>query len=156
MIESQYVSGFIDFNTTGANNSPAVANIADLQRTVDDLGKVEYDLNIHEPFYNSIDGNSRKIEIGRTTQGYYIKDISGLKYPDGSVHYGEFGYNTIPNSLYTIKGMTPNNIQYYENINEALKPITEYILTQYGIILDMQEAAEAIQMNKINNANIGY
>ena len=156
MIESQYASGFIDFDTTGANNSPAVANIADLQRTVDDLGKVEYDLNIHEPFYNSIDGNSRKVEIGRTTQGYYIKDISGLKYPDGSVHYGEFGYNIIPNSLYTIKGMTPNNIEYYESINEALKPITEYILTQYGIILDMQEAAEAIQINKINNANIGY
>ena len=156
MIESQYTSGFIDFNTTGANNSPAVANIADLERTVDDLGKVEYDLNIHEPFYNSIDGNSRKVEIGRTTQGYYIKDISGLKYPDGSVHYGEFGYNIIPNSLYTIKGMTPNNIEYYESINEALKPITEYILTQYGIILDMQEAAEAIQINKINNANIGY
>ena len=156
MIESQYTSGFIDFNTTGSNNSPAVANIADLQRTVDDLGKVEYDLNIHEPFYNSIDGNSRKVEIGRTTQGYYIKDISGLKYPDGSVHYGEFGYNIIPNSLYTIKGMTPNNIEYYESINEALKPITEYILTQYGIILDMQEAAEAIQINKINNANIGY
>jgi hypothetical protein len=156
MIESQYASGFIDFNTTGANNSPAVANIAGLQRTVDDLGKVEYDLNIHEPFYNSIDGNSRKVEIGRTTQGYYIKDISGLKYPDGSVHYGEFGYNIIPNSLYTIKGMTPNNIEYYESINEALKPITEYILTQYGIILDMQEAAEAIQINKINNANIGY
>ena len=156
MIESQYASGFIDFSTTGANNSPTVANIADLQRTVDDLGKVEYDLNIHEPFYNSIDGNSRKVEIGRTTQGYYIKDISGLKYPDGSVHYGEFGYNIIPNSLYTIKGMTPNNIEYYESINEALKPITEYILTQYGIILDMQEAAEAIQINKINNANIGY
>ena len=156
MIESQYASGFIDFSTTGANNSPAVANITDLQRTVDDLGKVEYDLNIHEPFYNSIDGNSRKVEIGRTTQGYYIKDISGLKYPDGSVHYGEFGYNIIPNSLYTIKGMTPNNIEYYESINEALKPITEYILTQYGIILDMQEAAEAIQINKINNANIGY
>ena len=156
MIESQYASGFIDFSTTGANNSPAVANIADLQRTVDDLGKVEYDLNIHEPFYNSIDGNSRKVEIGRTTQGYYIKDISGLKYPDGSVHYGEFGYNTIPNSLYTIKGITPNNIQYYETINEALAPIAEYILTQYGVVLDMQEAAEAIQMNKINNANIGY
>ena len=156
MIESQYASGFIDFNTTGSNNSPAVANITELQRIVDDLGKVEYDLNIHEPFYNSIDGNSRKVEIGRTTQGYYIKDISGLKYPDGSVHYGEFGYNIIPNSLYTIKGMTPNNIEYYESINEALKPITEYILTQYGIILDMQEAAEAIQMNKINNANIGY
>ena len=156
MIESQYASGFIDFNTTGANNSPAVANIADLQRTVDDLGKVEYDLNIHEPFYNSIDGNSRKVEIGRTTQGYYIKDISGLKYPDGSVHYGEFGYNTIPNSLYTIKGITPNNIQYYETINEALAPIAEYILTQYGVVLDMQEAAEAIQMNEINNANIGY
>ena len=156
MIESQYASGFIDFNTTGANNSPTVANIADLERTVDDLGKVEYDLNIHEPFYNSIDGNSRKVEVGRTTQGYYIKDISGLKYPDGSVHYGEFGYNIIPNSLYTIKGMTPNNIEYYESINEALKPITEYILTQYGIILDMQEAAEAIQINKINNANIGY
>ena len=156
MIESQYASGFIDFNTTGANNSPAVANIADLQRTVDDLGKVEYDLSIHEPFYNSIDGNSRKVEIGRTTQGYYIKDISGLKYPDGSVHYGEFGYNSIPNSLYTIKGITPNNIQYYETINEALAPIAEYVLTQYGVILDMQEAAEAIQMNKINNANIGY
>ena len=156
MIESQYASGFIDFNTTGANNSPAVANIADLQRTVDDLGKVEYDLNIHEPFYNSIDGNSRKVEVGRTTQGYYIKDISGLKYPDGSVHYGEFGYNIIPNSLYTIKGMTPNNIEYYESINEALKPITEYILTQYGFILDMQEAAEAIQIIKIINANIGY
>lgn len=156
MIESQYASGFIDFNTTGANNSPAVANITDLQRTVDDLGKVEYDLNIHEPFYNSIDGNSRKVEIGRTTQGYYIKDISGLKYPDGSVHYGEFGYNTIPNSLYTIKGITPNNIQYYETINEALAPIAEYVLTQYGVVLDMQEAAEAIQMNKINNANIGY
>lgn len=156
MIESQYASGFIDFSTTGANNSPAVANIADLQRTVDDLGKVEYDLNIHEPFYNSIDGNSRKVEIGRTTQGYYIKDISGLKYPDGSVHYGEFGYNTIPNSLYTIKGITPNNIQYYETINEALAPIAEYVLTQYGVILDMQEASEAIQMNKINNANIGY
>lgn len=102
MIESQYASGFIDFSTTGANNSPAVANIADLQRTVDDLGKVEYDLNIHEPFNNSIDGNSRKVEIGRTTQGYYIKDISGLTYPDGSVHYGQFGYNAIPNSLYTI------------------------------------------------------
>ena len=156
IIESQYASGFIDFSTTGANNSPAVANIADLQRTVDDLGKVEYDLNIHEPFYNSIDGNSRKVEIGRTTQGYYIKDISGLKYPDGSVHYGEFGYNTIPNSLYTIKGITPNNIQYYETINEALAPIAEYVLTQYGVVLDMQEAAEAIQMNKINNANIGY
>ena len=156
MIESQYASGFIDFSTTGANNSPAVANIADLQRTVDDLGKVEYDLNIHEPFYNSIDGNSRKVEIGRTTQGYYIKDISGLKYPDGSVHYGEFGYNTIPNSLYTIKGITPNNIQYYETINEALAPIAEYVLTQYGVVLDIQEAAEAIQMNKINNANIGY
>ena len=156
MIESQYASGFIDFDTTGANNSPAVANIADLQRTVDDLGKVEYDLNIHEPFYNSIDGNSRKVEIGRTTQGYYIKDVSGLKYPDGSVHYGEFGYNTIPNSLYTIKGITPNNIQYYETINEALAPIAEYVLTQYGVVLDMQEAAEAIQMNKINNANIGY
>ena len=156
MIESQYASGFINFNTTGANNSPAVANIADLQRTVDDLGKVEYDLNIHEPFYNSIDGNSRKVEIGRTTQGYYIKDISGLKYPDGSVHYGEFGYNTIPNSLYTIKGITPNNIQYYETINEALAPIAEYVLTQYGVVLDMQEAAEAIQMNKVNNANIGY
>ena len=156
MIESQYASGFIDFNTTGANNSPAVANIADLQRTVDDLGKVEYDLNIHEPFYNSIDGNSRKVEIGRTTQGYYIKDISGLKYPDGSVHYGEFGYNTIPNSLYTIKGITPNNIQYYETVNEALAPIAEYVLTQYGVVLDMQEAAEAIQMNKINNANVGY
>ena len=156
MIESQYASGFIDFNTTGANNSPAVANIADLQRTVDDLGKVEYDLNIHEPFYNSIDGNSRKVEIGRTTQGYYIKDISGLKYPDGSVHYGEFGYNTIPNSLYTIKGITPNNIQYYKTVNEALAPIAEYVLTQYGVVLDMQEAAEAIQMNKINNANIGY
>ena len=156
MIESQYASGFIDFSTTGANNSPAVANIADLQRTVDDLGKVEYDLNIHEPFYNSIDGNSRKVEIGRTTQGYYIKDISGLKYPDGSVHYGEFGYNTIPNSLYTIKGITPNNIQYYETVNEALAPIAEYVLTQYGVVLDMQEAAEAIQMNKINNANIGY
>ena len=156
MIESQYASGFIDFNTTGANNSPAVANIADLQRTVDYLGKVEYDLNIHEPFYNSIDGNSRKVEIGRTTQGYYIKDVSGLKYPDGSVHYGEFGYNTIPNSLYTIKGITPNNIQYYETINEALAPIAEYVLTQYGVVLDMQEAAEAIQMNKINSANIGY
>ena len=156
MIESQYASGFIDFDTTGANNSPAVANIADLQRTVDDLGKVEYDLNIHEPFYNSIDGNSRRVEIGRTTQGYYIKDISGLKYPDGSVHYGEFGYNTIPNSLYTIKGITPNNIQYYETVNEALAPIAEYVLTQYGVVLDMQEAAEAIQMNKINNANIGY
>ena len=156
MIESQYASGFIDFDTTGANNSPAVANIADLQRTVDDLGKVEYNLNIHEPFYNSIDGNSRKVEIGRTTQGYYIKDVSGLKYPDGSVHYGEFGYNTIPNSLYTIKGITPNNIQYYETINEALAPIAEYVLTQYGVVLDMQEAAETIQMNKINNANIGY
>ena len=156
MIQSQYASGFIDFSTTGANNSPVVANIADLQRTLDDLSKVEYDLNIHEPFYNSIDGNSRKVEIGKTTQGYYIKDISGLKYPDGSVHYGEFGYDIIPNSLYTIKGITPNNIQYYETINEALAPIAEYVLTQYGVILDMQEAAEAIQMNKINNANIGY
>ena len=156
MIESQYTSGFIDFNTTGANNSPAVANIADLQRTVDDLGKVEYNLNIHEPFNNSIDGNSRKVEIGRTTQGYYIKDISGLTYPDGSVHYGQFGYNAIPNSLYTINGITTNNIQYYDTINEALRPISEYVLTQYGILLDMQEAAEAIQNNRINNANIGY
>ena len=156
MIESQYASGFIDFNTTGANNSPAVANIADLQRTVDDLGKVEYNLNIHEPFNNSIDGNSRKVEIGRTTQGYYIKDISGLTYPDGSVHYGQFGYNAIPNSLYTINGITTNNIQYYDTINEALRPISEYVLTQYGILLDMQEAAEAIQNNRINNANIGY
>ena len=156
MIESQYASGFIDFDTTGANNSPAVANIADLQRTVDDLGKVEYNLNIHEPFNNSIDGNSRKVEIGRTTQGYYIKDISGLTYPDGSVHYGQFGYNTIPNSLYTINGITTNNIQYYDTINEALRPISEYVLTQYGILLDMQEATEAIQNNRINNANIGY
>ena len=156
MIESQYASGFIDFNTTGANNSPAVANIADLQRTVDDLGKVEYNLNIYEPFNNSIDGNSRKVEIGRTTQGYYIKDISGLTYPDGSVHYGQFGYNAIPNSLYTINGITINNIQYYDTINEALRPISEYVLTQYGILLDMQEAAEAIQNNRINNANIGY
>ena len=156
MIESQYTSGFIDFNTTGANNSPAVANIVDLQRTVDDLGKVEYNLNIHEPFNNSIDGNSRKVEIGRTTQGYYIKDISGLTYPDGSVHYGQFGYNAIPNSLYTINGITTNNIQYYDTINEALRPISEYVLTQYGILLDMQEAAEAIQNNRINNANIGY
>ena len=156
MIESQYASGFIDFDTTGANNSPTVANIADLQRTVDDLGKVEYNLNIHEPFNNSIDGNSRKVEIGRTTQGYYIKDISGLTYPDGSVHYGQFGYNTIPNSLYTINGITTNNIQYYDTINEALRPISEYVLTQYGILLDMQEAAEAIQNNRINNANIGY
>ena len=156
MIESQYASGFIDFSTTGANNSPAVANIADLQRTVDDLGKVEYNLNIHEPFNNSIDGNSRKVEIGRTTQGYYIKDISGLTYPDGSVHYGQFGYNAIPNSLYTINGITTNNIQYYDTINEALRPISEYVLTQYGILLDMQEAAEAIQNNRINNANIGY
>ena len=156
MIESQYASGFIDFNTTGANNSPAVANIADLQRTVDDLGKVEYNLNIHEPFNNSIDGNSRKVEIGRTTQGYYIKDISGLTYPDGSVHYSQFGYNGIPNSLYTINGITTNNIQYYDTINEALRPISEYVLTQYGILLDMQEAAEAIQNNRINNANIGY
>ena len=156
MIESQYASGFIDFNTTGANNSPAVANIADLQRTVDDLGKVEYNLNIHEPFNNSIDGNSRKVEIGRTTQGYYIKDISGLTYPDGSVHYGQFGYNAIPNSLYTINGITTNNIQYYDTINEALRSISEYVLTQYGILLDMQEAAEAIQNNRINNANIGY
>lgn len=156
MIESQYASGFIDFNTTGANNSPAVANIADLQRTVNDLGKVEYNLNIHEPFNNSIDGNSRKVEIGRTTQGYYIKDISGLTYPDGSVHYGQFGYNAIPNSLYTINGITTNNIQYYDTINEALRPISEYVLTQYGILLDMQEAAEAIQNNRINNANIGY
>ena len=156
MIESQYASGFIDFDTTGANNSPVVANIADLQRTVDDLGKVEYNLNIHEPFNNSIDGNSRKIEIGRTTQGYYIKDISGLTYPDGSVHYGQFGYNTIPNSLYTMNGITTNNIQYYDTISEALRPISEYVLTQYGILLDMQEAAEAIQNNRINNANIGY
>ena len=156
MIESQYASGFIDFDTTGANNSPAVANIADLQRTVDDLGKVEYNLNIHEPFNNSIDGNSRKVEIGRTTQGYYIKDISGLTYPDGSVHYGQFGYNAIPNSLYTINGITTNNIQYYDTINEALRPISEYVLTQYGILLDIQEAAEAIQNNRINNANIGY
>ena len=156
MIESQYASGFIDFNTTGANNSPAVANIADLQRTVDDLGKVEYNLNIHEPFNNSIDGNSRKVEIGRTTQGYYIKDISGLTYPDGSVHYGQFGYDTIPNSLYTINGITTNNIKYYDTINEALRPISEYVLTQYGILLDIQEAAEAIQNNRINNANIGY
>ena len=156
MIESQYASGFIDFDTTGANNSPAVANIADLQRTVDDLGKVEYNLNIHEPFNNSIDGNSRKVEIGRTTQGYYIKDISGLTYPDGSVHYGQFGYNAIPNSLYTINGITTNNIQYYDTINEALRPISEYVLTQYGILFDMQEAAEAIQNNRINNANIGY
>ena len=156
MIESQYASGFIDFDTTGANNSPAIANIADLQRTVDDLGKVEYNLNIHEPFNNSIDGNSRKVEIGRTTQGYYIKDISGLTYPDGSVHYGQFGYNAIPNSLYTINGITTNNIQYYDTINEALRPISEYVLTQYGILLDMQEAAEAIQNNRINNANIGY
>ena len=156
MIESQYASGFIDFSTTGANNSPVVANIADLQRTVDDLGKVEYNLNIHEPFNNSIDGNSRKVEIGRTTQGYYIKDISGLTYPDGSVHYGQFGYNAIPNSLYTINGITTNNIQYYDTINEALRPISEYVLTQYGILLDMQEAAEAIQNNRINNANIGY
>ena len=156
MIESQYASGFIDFDTTGANNSPVVANIADLQRTVDDLGKVEYNLNIHEPFNNSIDGNSRKVEIGRTTQGYYIKDISGLTYPDGSVHYGQFGYNAIPNSLYTINGITTNNIQYYDTINEALRPISEYVLTQYGILLDMQEAAEAIQNNRINNANIGY
>lgn len=156
MIESQYASGFIDFDTTGANNSPAVANIADLKRTVDDLGKVEYNLNIHEPFNNSIDGNSRKVEIGRTTQGYYIKDISGLTYPDGSVHYGQFGYNVIPNSLYTINGITTNNIQYYDTINEALRPISEYVLTQYGILLDMQEAAEAIQNNRINNANIGY
>lgn len=156
MIESQYASGFIDFDTTGANNSPAVANIADLKRTVDDLGKVEYNLNIHEPFNNSIDGNSRKVEIGRTTQGYYIKDISGLTYPDGSVHYGQFGYNAIPNSLYTINGITTNNIQYYDTINEALRPISEYVLTQYGILLDMQEAAEAIQNNRINNANIGY
>jgi hypothetical protein len=156
MIESQYASGFIDFDTTGANNSPAVANIADLQRTVDDLGKVEYNLNIHEPFNNSIDGNSRKVEIGRTTQGYYIKDISGLTYTDGSVHYGQFGYNAIPNSLYTINGITTNNIQYYDTINEALRPISEYVLTQYGILLDMQEAAEAIQNNRINNANIGY
>ena len=156
MIESQYASGFIDFDTTGANNSPAVANIVDLQRTVDDLGKVEYNLNIHEPFNNSIDGNSRKVEIGRTTQGYYIKDISGLTYPDGSVHYGQFGYNAIPNSLYTINGITTNNIQYYDTINEALRPISEYVLTQYGILLDMQEAAEAIQNNRINNTNIGY
>ena len=156
MIESQYTSGFIDFDTTGANNSPAVANIADLQRTVDNLGKVEYNLNIHEPFNNSIDGNSRKVEIGRTTQGYYIKDISGLTYPDGSIHYGQFGYNAIPNSLYTINGITTNNIQYYDTINEALRPISEYVLTQYGILLDMQEAAEAIQNNRINNANIGY
>lgn len=156
MIESQYASGFIDFDTTGANNSPAVANIADLQRTVDDLGKVEYNLNIHEPFNNSIDGNSRKVEIGRTTQGYYIKDISGLTYPDGSVHYGQFGYDVIPNSLYTINGITTNNIQYYDTITEALRPISEYVLTQYGILLDMQEAAEAIQNNRINNANIGY
>ena len=156
MIESQYASGFIDFNTTGANNSPAVANIADLQRTVDDLGKVEYNLNIHEPFNNSIDGNSRKVEIGRTTQGYYIKDISGLIYPDGSVHYGQFGYDAIPNSLYTINSITTNNIQYYDTINEALRPISEYVLTQYGILLDMQEAVEAIQNNRINSANIGY
>ena len=52
-----------DSDTTGANNSPAVANIADLQRTVDDLGKVEYNLNIHEPFNNSIDGNLSLIHI---------------------------------------------------------------------------------------------
>ncbi len=55
-----------------------------------------------------------------------------------------------------INGITTNNIQYYDTINEALRPISEYVLTQYGILLDMQEAAEAIQNNRINNANIGY
>lgn len=155
-IEAQYASGYFDFDTTGASNSPSVPNIAELQRTVDEIGKVEYQLNIRDPFYNQIDGNSRKVEIGRTTQGYYIKDISGLQFPDGTTHYGAFGYNTIPNSLAVINGITPNNIQYYETINEALAPIAEYILNQYGAIRDAQEAAEAIQSYRINNTTIGY
>ena len=155
-IEAQYASGYFDFDTTGASNSPSVPNIAELQRTVDEIGKVEYQLNIRDPFYNQIDGNSRKVEIGRTTQGYYIKDISGLQFPDGTTHYGAFGYNTIPNSLAVINGITPNNIQYYETINEALAPIAEYILNQYGAIRDAQEVAEAIQSYRINNTTIGY
>lgn len=155
-IESQYASGYFDFDTTGAPNSPSVPNIAELQKTVDEIGKVEYQLNIREPLYNQIDGNSRKVEIGKTTQGYYIKDISGLQFPDGTTHYGAFGYNSIPNSLAVINGITPNNIQYYETLNEALAPIAEYVLNQYGAVMDAQEALEAIQSRRINNTTIGY
>ena len=156
MIESQYASGFIDFDTTGSNNSPTVANITELENVVDELGRVEYQLNIREPFNNSIDGNSRKVEIGKTTQGYYIKDLSGIEYSDGSIQYGAFGYNIIPNSLFVVESMVPNQIQYYNSITEALAPISEYVLTQYGILLDMQEAAEKETIKRINNLNNRY
>ena len=156
MLESQYASGFIDFDTTNIPNSPFVRNIKELSDAVDRLGSVEYNLNILEPFNNTVDGNSRKVKIGKSTQGYYIEDLTGLEYPDGSIQYGAFGYNTIPNSLYVIDGMIPNRLKYYNTIDEALAPITEYILSQYTILLDAIEASENENINKINNLNNMY
>lgn len=156
MIESQYVNGFFDFDTTGANNSPMVLNIANLQEMVDELGTVEYNLNIREPINDSTDGNSRKIRIGKSAQGYYVEDIEGLEYPDGTVHYGEFAYQGVPNSLNIIKSIVPNSRMYYPTVNEALIPIAEYILTQNGRIRDYYEAMEQLRIQQITNANIGY
>lgn len=156
MIESQYVNGFMDFDTTGSYNSPAVNNIKELQEAVDKLGTVEYNLNIREPLQDSIDGNSRKIRIGKSTNGYYIEDIGGLEYPDGSIHYGEFAYSIIPNSLDVIEGITSNNRRYYSTVNEALAPIAEYILTQQGRWLDYIESMNQARMQQIKNSNIGY
>ena len=156
MLESQYASGFINFDATNIPNSPFVGNIKELSDAVDRLGSIEYNLNILEPFNNTVDGNSRKVKIGKSTQGYYIEDLTGLEYPDGTIQYGAFGYNTIPNSLYVIDGMIPNRLKYYNTIDEALAPITEYILSQYTILLDAIEASENENINKINNLNNMY
>lgn len=150
-IESQYANAAMDFTTTGNTNSPSVNDISQLQTVVDNIGVVQYDLKIHEPFNYSIDGNSRRIEIGKSTNGYYVKDIQGLQYPDGTVKYGEFAYQGIQGSQVVIEGITDRNIKYYNTVNEALAPISEYILTQNGKILDMYEAAESQRTQQINN-----
>lgn len=155
-IESQYVNGFMDFDTTGSPNSPYVDNIATLQQMVDELGSVEYKLNIKEPINNSIDGNSRRIKIGKSTQGYYIQDLEGMTYPDGTTHYGEFAYQGIPGSLDVIEGITPSGIKYYNTVQEALAPIAEYILTQNGRMLDAYEAIEKARMQQIKNNYKSY
>lgn len=118
---STYTNSFVNFNSSGKNNTSAFDNIYDLQRSLNMNGKVRTHIDISSPLNSQKDGNSRDVEItkhdGLNGQSYYtIKDLSNLNY--------KFGYDNIA----VIENPEIANKKYNsvtEALNDFVKPVLD-------------------------------
>lgn len=150
-----FTNGYVNFKKSPESNIGLTVD--QIQTKVDQNGPQDVFIEFIDPVGGNINGNSRKVRVGKSSLGYYITDMEGLTI-DGEIKLGYFNYNGLPNSLICIESWRPNpqgNIQkYYNSVADAVASASQYVLDRSAYTINFINNYNNAQIQQLNNSFI--